>query len=92
MKERLLQWVRCPECYGNLRLEDERYEDSEVKKGKLACTCGCQYEISDFIPRFVNTDKYVGSFSFEWKVHGRTQLDSANINNVMRNESKNSVA
>jgi SAM-dependent methyltransferase len=28
------------------------------------------------IPRFVPSDAYVGSFSFEWNTHSRTQLDS----------------
>ena len=29
------------------------------------------------IPRFVPSDAYVGSFSFEWNTHDRTQLDSS---------------
>src|SRR5262249_35664152 len=33
------------------------------------------YPIVREIPRFVTSDHYVGSFSFEWNVHDRTQLD-----------------
>jgi SAM-dependent methyltransferase len=33
------------------------------------------YPIVRGVPRFISTDKYVGSFSFEWNVHARTQLD-----------------
>lgn len=43
-----------------------------------ATTCqGCQgsYRVVRGIPRFVETDKYAGSFSFEWNRHRRTQLD-----------------
>lgn len=36
-----------------------------------------QYPIVNSIPRFVRTDHYVGSFSFEWSVHNQTQLDFA---------------
>jgi SAM-dependent methyltransferase len=35
-----------------------------------------RYPIINGIPRFVSTDHYVGSFSFEWNVHKYTQVDS----------------
>jgi SAM-dependent methyltransferase len=34
------------------------------------------YEIVREIPRFVSSDAYVRSFSFEWNVHNHTQLDA----------------
>jgi SAM-dependent methyltransferase len=34
-----------------------------------------QYPIVREIPRFVTSDHYVNSFSFEWNVHDRTQID-----------------
>lgn len=33
------------------------------------------YPIVNGIPRFVASDLYVGSFSFEWETHDKTQLD-----------------
>jgi SAM-dependent methyltransferase len=36
---------------------------------------GQRYPIVRGIPRFVTSDAYVGSFSFEWNTHDRTQLD-----------------
>jgi SAM-dependent methyltransferase len=33
------------------------------------------YPIVRGIPRFVGSDQYVRSFSFEWNIHARTQLD-----------------
>jgi SAM-dependent methyltransferase len=35
-----------------------------------------RYPIVRDIPRFVSSDNYVGSFSFEWNTHWGTQLDS----------------
>jgi len=35
-----------------------------------------RYPIENGIPRFVESDLYVGSFSFEWNMHKRTQLDT----------------
>src|SRR5205085_7118608 len=35
-----------------------------------------RYPIVRNIPRFVANDLYVDSFSFEWNVHKRTQLDT----------------
>ena len=34
-----------------------------------------RYPIVNDIPRFVDSDVYVGSFSFEWNTHERTQID-----------------
>ena len=34
-----------------------------------------RFPIVNSIPRFVPSDQYVGSFSFEWTVHDQTQLD-----------------
>lgn len=34
------------------------------------------YPIVREIPRFVTSDRYVNSFSFEWNVHNHTQLDT----------------
>ncbi len=34
------------------------------------------YPVVREIPRFVSSDHYVRSFSFEWNVHNRTQLDT----------------
>jgi len=35
-----------------------------------------RYPIVRDVPRFVPSDQYVESFSFEWKVHSKTQVDS----------------
>jgi SAM-dependent methyltransferase len=42
----------------------------------LVAPGGQRYKVLRGIPRFVPSDDYVGSFSFEWNTHNRTQLDS----------------
>jgi SAM-dependent methyltransferase len=43
---------------------------------QLVAASGRTYPVLRGIPRFVPSDDYVGSFSFEWNTHDRTQLDS----------------
>lgn len=83
MKKELLLWICCPYCKNELDLKAESVENGEIKEGQLVCSCGKEFIIRDYIPRFVDDDKYVKNFSFEWKRHRQTQLDSANRNNVM---------
>lgn len=78
MKERLVGWLACPECSGNLGLKDATRDGAEIITGKLVCEkCQRTYPIRRGIPRFVETDKYVDNFSFEWNTHQKTQVDSA---------------
>ena len=76
MKYNLLELLVCPECKSQLYLKDPEEENDEIKSGKLDCTaCGRKYNIAEYIPRFVETDQYVGNFSFEWDIHRQTQID-----------------
>ena len=77
MKEKLLKILACPNCKCEFDLTIAAEEHGEIKEGKLICkSCGAEYPISNYIPRFVKDDKYVDSFSFEWNLHRETQLDS----------------
>lgn len=77
MKESLLRHLVCPECHGPLTLAVDAREDQEIERGRLRCgPCARDYPILRGVPRFVDTDKYVGSFSFQWNVHRTTQVDS----------------
>ncbi len=72
----MLDMLVCPECKVKLELKTVN-ENYSIKSGMLVCEkCNAQYLITNYIPRFVNTDKYVSSFSLEWAKHSRTQLDS----------------
>jgi SAM-dependent methyltransferase len=88
MKKQLLAWLCCPYCKGELNLEIVSEEAGEVKEGMLKCPCSKKYPIKKFIPRFVDSDCYTNSFSFEWQKNMRTQLDSANTNTIMKDTSK----
>ena len=73
----LLEILACPKCKTEFDLIIAAVEQGEIKEGKLICkSCGAEYLISNYIPRFVKNDKYVDSFSFEWNLHRETQLDS----------------
>lgn len=57
---------------------DRAVLDLENGADTLRCTrCGARYPIVRGVPRFCASDAYVASFSFEWQMHRRTQLDDA---------------
>lgn len=75
MKRRILDILACPKCRGDLVLGAAKIACGEVKEGVLKCTkCQSTFPIVRFIPRFVRSDMYVDSFSFEWKMHRRLQF------------------
>ena len=82
MKPELIQWLRCPECRGTLEIKADEERGGRIKEGFLICRCRMRYAIHNYIPQFVETNGYTESFVFEWKRHARTQLDSANQNDV----------
>jgi SAM-dependent methyltransferase len=45
--------------------------------GTRCAACGASVPVVRGIPRFVGSDAYTTSFSFEWNRHRRTQLDDA---------------
>lgn len=85
MRERLLDFLACPECQGTLHLKENIKEELEIKEGSLSCRkCNKIFPIKDFIPRFVEIDRYTDSFSFEWNVFHDVQIDI--LNNTSESE------
>lgn len=76
MKSDLVKILCCPICKGSLELLVNETDKGEIKEGALLCKCGKRFKISAYIPRFVDTDAYANSFSFEWNIHQTTQIDS----------------
>ena len=77
MNSLLLDDLRCCDCQSKLKkskiIKDER---GQVISGELACqSCAKIFPVIDKIPRFVSSDDYLASFSFEWEKHSRTQLE-----------------
>ena len=56
-------------------LTDPKTAQPLRRDGEAFVASGTRYPIIGGIPRFVDSDQYVGSFSFEWNTHDRTQLD-----------------
>jgi len=76
MKLQLLKYLKCPKCNLDFNLKIIK-EAQEIEEGELICPgCNKTYLIKDYIPRLVETDDYVKSFSFEWTLYRETQLDS----------------
>jgi len=59
---------RCPESGAPLTRDGDAFVAPDGKR----------WPVVRGIPRFVEDDQYVDSFSFEWNVHTSTQLDSSN--------------
>jgi SAM-dependent methyltransferase/uncharacterized protein YbaR (Trm112 family) len=79
MTPELLQWICCPACKGDFTMTVAKTSEHGIEEGVLACTaCVSSYPITRGVPRFVQSDGYVQSFSYEWNRFNRVQLDPAN--------------
>ena len=77
MRQRFAEQLVCPSCGGALTVHATQSEGDRIRTGQLSCACGAAYPIREYVPRFVQTDGYVDTFSFQWLTHRRTQLDGA---------------
>ena len=79
MKRDLVRLLGCPSCRGDLTLSIETEHAGGVEAGTLTCEpCARRYPIVRGVPRFVESDGYVRSFSYEWNRWDDIQLDIAN--------------
>src|SRR6516225_4878398 len=76
MKERLLEYLSCPECGGAIRLPAEQVRaGAEILEGTLQCSsCARRYPITRGIPRFAELSQIEGdkartaaSFGWSWR-------------------------
>jgi len=66
MKHDFTSQLVCFPCQAGLTLEAQEEVDSKVRTGRLTCTaCGKVYPIKGYVPRFVDSEKYVTSFSVQ---------------------------
>jgi SAM-dependent methyltransferase len=82
MKLRLLQYLACPSCNGDIDLAaGSAIDQGEIMDGVLACTgCSRQYPIVRGVPRFVDAgeideEKAATASSFGWEWQHFTQED-----------------
>lgn len=73
MKERLLEWLVCPSCRGELFLKVEDADNGDVWTGELCCgKCSARYPVVRGIPRLIpaTIDRAATlaahRFSYEW--------------------------
>lgn len=79
MNARILEWLACPRCGANLRLQSKTTSGEEIENGTLTCErCGKDYPIVRGIPRFVEPENYAGTFGHQWNKFAQLQLDSKN--------------
>ncbi|MCA1578569.1 MAG: methyltransferase domain-containing protein [Acidobacteria bacterium] len=76
MKLRLIQYLACPNCGGEIRVSQTVSEDGpEILEGTLECSaCAKQFPIIGGVPRFADLESVepekaatASSFGFEWK-------------------------
>ena len=76
LREVLLPLLVCPECHNKLSLTVSKRDGDNITEGLLKCnSCEKAFPIVRGIPRFVDSDAYVRSFSAEWNIFSCTQLD-----------------
>ncbi len=86
MKERLLQYLACPACEGELALAsvveaEESRGWAEILEGELACqVCAWKYAVRRGVPRFagvseIEHDKAATAENFGWQWQHFTQTD-----------------
>lgn len=83
LKRSLLSIIRCPDCHGKLVADSRSESGGEIEEGSLCCLdCNALFPIKRFIPRFVKSDFYTRSFSAEWNVFSKTQLDQGSVHDT----------
>jgi SAM-dependent methyltransferase len=79
MKRSLLSIVVCPGCRKGLEMDVAVEDRGEIVEGTLSCgACRSRFPIRKGVPRFVRTDEYVDTFSFEWNRFHDVQIDILN--------------
>jgi len=82
MREKLLEYLLCPQCSGELRLNAGVKVNGEIKEGSLICRiCGRGFPAINHIPRFVpesNSRLFRQSwrnFGYSWRRFARIYAD-----------------
>ena len=75
MKERLVEYLICPQSGKRLKLRVNKYDQDEILEGLLISPDGVEYPICRGIPRFVSSEEYTKTFGFQWNRHARIYFD-----------------
>lgn len=83
MKLKLLEILRCPKSGQKLLLIEKNVVNNLVESGILQSEDGkYNYNITNFIPRFVPQSNYADNFGMQWNLFRKTQLDSYSGQNI----------
>src|SRR5580765_2605229 len=75
MRKEHLEFLACPDCRSDLELQPA--STGRIETGSLICgSCGTNYPITNFIPRFSLTTPYADSFGPQWRTFATSQLDT----------------
>lgn len=72
MRERALEYLACPDCAADLKLNATSFTGEQVEEGELLCTaCDAEYPIRRGVPRFVRDvggveARTAEAFGYEW--------------------------
>jgi SAM-dependent methyltransferase len=75
MRERLLDYLACPACGGDLAPSGQEYDGDHIMSGVLTCIpCGAAYAIRGGVPRMATEVNHVeertaNAFGYEWNVY-----------------------
>lgn len=74
MKERLLDYLACPACRGDVAFKEEPLrEGAEIMRGTLACACGMAFAVREGVPVMLMgglspiEGRTAESFGYEWE-------------------------
>jgi len=74
-----LSILACPVCRGILSATPTVEVGDDIVEGSLDCTgCAAKYPVRNGIPRFVEHDVYLDTFSFQWNRFHDIQVDRWN--------------
>ncbi len=83
MYDNFIEFFKNPNSKKNLSIKNPILENNQIKSGILVGDDGIEYEIKDFVPRFVNCDvenKTSESFGFKWKNYVNSALEKQEDN------------
>lgn len=73
MKERLLQYLACPDCRDQLDIRVSDRDGAEIMQGSLRCrSCGASFDVVRGVPHFASNlagfdSRTARAFGYEWK-------------------------
>lgn len=75
-----IDYIVCPRCKSELEIFATQIVGEKIKDGEFVCReCSEKYQIINFVPRFVDSQKYVGSFGDEWRIFKNVKNSKPNM-------------